>query len=503
MLRIKDLEYEINGKELYRELNLLFGKNQKVALIGRNGCGKTTLFRLIMGDLEPDKGEVQLLHEKVGHLPQILELPENEMVGEFIEKLIPESWEQYRALTILEKLKFENYDEYQLIGTLSEGQKMKLKLCELLLDDPTILLLDEPTNHLDINGIKQFEYFIKHFDGIVIMISHDRAFLNNTVDQVIEIENGVAQSYIGNYDDFVTGKEAWINRNSAEVRVFEKKKQALKKLIANSRKIKDGKKRGKAVRAAKKRYDREITQNEIVKYKEKNIRSLDLEGEVHKHKLIVKFDNLCKSFSTKPHLPSPYQGEVNSSPPYQGGARGGIEHTNIVFNNLSLEIRGRNRVWLFGPNGSGKSTLVKILMDELKQDSGEIKFGTNIRIGYFAQVHDKSIYDRELMEYFMERTGTPYESAFGPLARFLFRKADYGKKIGQMSPGERARLLFAIFTYNEYEFLILDEPTNHLDIPTKELIEKALQEYKGALLLVSHDRYFVEQVGMDKVLELG
>lgn len=474
MLRIKDLEYEINGKELYRGLNLLLGKNQKVALIGRNGCGKTTLFKLIMGDLEPENGSVQLLYEKVGHLPQILELPEDEMVGEFIENLIPESWEQYRALTILEKLKFENYDEFQLIGTLSEGQKMKLKLCELLLDNPTILLLDEPTNHLDINGIEHFEYFIKQFEGIVIMISHDRAFLNNTVDRVIEIENGEAHMYVGNYDDYVEGKEAWIDRNKAEVHVYEKKKQQLKKLLANARKIKDGKKRGKAVSAAKKRYEREIVQNEVTEYKEKNIRSLDLDGEVHKHKLIVKFEELSKSF-----------GE------------------NEVLRGLELEIRGRERVWLFGPNGSGKSTLVKILMGQLKKDSGDITFGTNIRIGYFAQIHDKSINDFGLMDYFMEKTGTPYEDAFGPLEKFLFRKADFHKKIGQMSPGERARLLFAIFTYNEYEFLILDEPTNHLDIPTKELIEKALQEYKGALLLVSHDRYFVEQVGMDKVLELG
>lgn len=474
MLRIKNLHHEINGKVLYRDLNLLLGNQEKIALIGRNGCGKTTLFKIIMGEVDPDKGELFMEGESVGYLPQILSLNSDEMVGEFIEHLIPESWEQYRAHIILDRLKFGFIDEYQLVGTLSEGQKMKLKLMEILLDEPTILLLDEPTNHLDIVGRKHFANFIKSFDGIVIMISHDRAFLNETIDRVIEIENATAQVYIGDYDDYKIGKAAWIEQNSNEVRLHQKKMAQLDKLLANVRKIKDGKKRGAAVGAVKKRIEREVKDNEVVKYMEKNISKLSLEGEVHQHKLIVGVENLCKSF-----------GE------------------NKVLENVNLEIRGRDRVWLYGANGTGKSTLIKILMKELKEDSGTIRWGTNIRTGYFAQIQDTSINDYRLMEYFMKITETPFESAFGPLERFLFRKEDFGKKIGQMSPGERARLLFAIFTFNTYEFLILDEPTNHLDIPTKELIEKALRDYKGAVLLVSHDKYFVEQVGVNTILKFG
>ena len=473
MLRIKNLYHEINGKTLYNNLNLLLGNNEKVALIGRNGCGKTTLFKIIIGEISPDKGDIISVGEKIGYLPQILDLPKEQLVGEFIEELIPESWEHYRAYTILNKLDFGEVNEFQLIGTLSEGQKMKLKLCEILLNEPTILLLDEPTNHLDIVGRNHFSNFISSFNGTVIMISHDRSFLNETIDRVVEIENAKAKVYIGDYDDYKVGKEAWKQRNKEEYNLHQKKLAQLDKLLTNVRKIKDGKKRGSAVGAVKKRIEREKRDNEVVKYSEKNIGRMELEGEVHNSKLIVNVEDLYKSYGD-----------------------------NQVLKSVNLEVRGKDRVWLYGANGTGKSTLIKILMKQIKKDSGEITWGTNIRTGYFAQVHDTSINNLKLMDYFMECTRVPYESAFGPLEKFLFRKEEFNKYIGQMSPGEKARLLFAIFTYSEYEFLILDEPTNHLDIPTKELIEKSLQEYKGAILLVSHDKYFVEQVGIEKILEL-
>ena len=355
----------------------------------------------------------------------------------------------------------------------SEGQRMKLKMIELLLEEPTTFLIDEPTNHLDIEGIMWFENYIKHLDINVIMISHDREFLNNCVDEIWEIENASLIRFVGNYDYYKKEKLKLINKWDQEYKLFLKRKAELEKLLENTRKIKDGKARGRAVEAAKKRIKREIENNSKEKYSEKTISKVKFYTAITHSKLMVSFEDVVKKYGD-----------------------------NTVFEKLSFDIRGGEKVWLFGPNGSGKTTIVRLITGKETSTSGNIKIGTNIRVGYFAQKQTHLNSNKNLVEQFIEETKCPYEKSFGHLKKFLFDKDMLRQRVGNLSPGQRARFAFAIFAYNDYDLLILDEPTNHLDIETKEVIEKSLANYKGTLLLVSHDRYFVGNVEITKILNL-
>ncbi len=448
------------------------GENKKIGIVGRNGCGKTTLLKLIAQQEEITSGLIVVEDETIGYIPQEFSFP-NVMAGEFVESLLDNDWEMYRAEILINQLKFDNYDPYQEIKTMSEGQKMKLKLIEVLLQEPTILLIDEPTNHLDIEGILWFEKYIKHLPKTVVMISHDREFLNNTVDEIWEIENKKLIRFVGNYDYYREEKLKLIGKWNQEYIEFLKKKAQLEKLIENVHKIKDGKKRGRAISSAKKRMDREVTSVAKEKYVNKKMVKVNFDTKVSEHKLMIRFDNVSKSYGKKE-----------------------------VFRNLSFEVRGGEKVWLFGPNGAGKSTMVKLIMQEVPITAGQITLGANIKVGYFAQTQHALDSNKNLLNNFLEATGSDYDKAFGFLRKYMFTKDDLARPIKFLSPGQRARYAFAIFAYNDYDLLILDEPTNHLDIDTTEVIEESLRNFKGTLFLVSHDRFFVERVGMTKVVNL-
>jgi ATP-binding cassette, subfamily F, member 3 len=472
MITGKNIIKTFIGDPVIDGLDFVMGNNHKIGIVGKNGCGKTTFLKLIIGEEELTLGNIDFESERVGYLPQEFSFPDL-MVGEYLENLLDESWEIYKVELLLSQLKFENYDPYQDIKTLSEGQKMKLKMIEILLEDPTILLIDEPTNHLDIEGIMWFEKYIKHLPKTVVMISHDREFLNNTVDEIWEIENKKLIRFAGNYDFYREEKLKLIDKWDQEYIQFLKKKSQLEKLLENVHKIKDGKKRGRAVSSAKKRIEREVTSNTKEKYESKKMAGVNFDTELSKHKLVIKFAKASKYFGTKK-----------------------------VFENLSFDVYGKERVWLFGPNGAGKSTLVKIIQDIESLTSGNVFVGPKIRIGYFAQRADQLDPSKNLLEFFLEATSCEYGKAFGYLKKFLFTKDDLPKLIRQLSPGQRARYAFAIFAYNNYDLLILDEPTNHLDIETTEVIEDSLRNFEGTLFLISHDRFFVERVGITKILNL-
>lgn len=472
MISAKNVTKTYAGDIILNGVDFKIGNNRKIGIVGRNGCGKTTLLKLINGIEELSGGNIDIQNEKFGYIPQEFDFPEK-MVEEFLEEQLEDLSEKYKIGILVSQLEFHNYDPYQIISTLSEGQKMKLKLIQTLLHEPTTLFIDEPTNHLDIEGIMWFEEYIKRLNKTVVMISHDRAFLNNTVDEIWEIENKKIIRFVGDYDNYKEEKLKLIDKWNEEYVLFLKKKKQLETLIENVRKIKDGKARGRAVEAAKKRYDREIEQNKKEKYESKKISDVDFSTDIRASKLMVRLDNVSKSYGSKE-----------------------------VYKELSFELRGQEKVWLFGPNGSGKTTMVKMIMGEEAPTSGEIKIGNNIKIGYFAQKQTHLDYQQKLLDHFMELTHASLSEALGMLKRFLFDKDAVQKRVSQLSPGERARFAFAIFAYNDYDLLILDEPTNHLDIEAKEVIEKSLSEYKGTLLLVSHDRYFVEQVGVNKLLNL-
>ena len=472
MIVAKALTKRYGDKDILVNTDFTLGNGKKVGLVGRNGCGKTTLLKILVGLEDPTSGSIQVTNEVLGYIPQEFSFPD-ELVGEYLEKKLSDNWEFYKVETLASKLKFHNFDIYQEIKTLSEGQKMKIKLIETLLKNPTTLFIDEPTNHLDIEGIQWFEEYIKNLDITVLMISHDRSFLNHTVDEIWEIEKCKILSFVGGYDNYKSEKLRLIDKWDAEYVRFLKKKTQLEKLLDNVHKIKGGKKRGSAVEAVKKRIAREIESDKKEKYVIKKVKDFKFDTDVRYGKLMIRFENVSKKFDRK-----------------------------TVFNNLNLELRGMEKVWLFGPNGSGKTTLVKILMGEEKVTSGSITIGENIKIGYFAQNQEYLKQNKDLLETFMGLTECDYGPAFGYLKKFLFDKDAIKKRLWQLSPGERARFAFAVFAHKNYDLLILDEPDNHLDIETKEVIEKSIAEFKGTLFLVSHDRYFVESVGITKVLNL-
>lgn len=472
MISGKNLTKKFDDRILFSNVDFKLSGKKKIGLVGRNGCGKSTLFKMIMGEEDITSGSISKVGEKIGYIPQEFDFPD-EMVGIYLEEVLDNSWEYYKIDKLAKQLQFTHFDPYQNLNTLSEGQKMKVKLMELMLQDPTILLIDEPTNHLDIEGIEWFEKYVKTLQIPVLMISHDRQFLNNVVDEIWEIEREGLIRYVGNYDNYKEEKLKLIDKWNEEFKAQERNTPQLERLLENVRKIGDGHKRSRAVSSAKTRIAR-LDKDKKEKYEKKVMKNVKMYTEVHSSKLMLRLTDLTK-----------YYGKTK------------------VFENLNLEIRGGEKVWLFGPNGAGKSTLVKIVMGLETPTAGEVKVGENIKIGYFSQIQERIKSRKNIKDEFIDRTNCFYGAVGNYLSKFLFSEKDITEKlVSQLSPGERARFEFAIFSFKDYDLLILDEPDNHLDIETKEVLEQSLRDYKGTILLVSHDRYFVGNSGITSVLNL-
>lgn len=472
MIKATNLKIEYS-KLIFQNVTFKLGNKEKVGLVGLNGCGKSTLLKILVG-LEPqDEGTVELVNEKIAYLPQEYSFEKDLLIGEVLESLVENQHEIYKVNKVLGKLKFEP-DWYQTVDTLSHGQKMKLYLAKLLVQSPTILLLDEPTNHLDIEGILWLEEFIKNFDGICIIISHDRAFLNTVTNKIFEIDEQKLNIFEGNYDDYLEQKHDAIAAQRTQFILQERRRQKFEQMITNIKSGAGGEKQSRALKAARKRMDREVLSNEIDLYKESKISDFNISGQNHKTKLIIKVKDLDFGYGKGSHL----------------------------FEKANFEMYGKEKIWFYGANGIGKSTLVKLIVGELQPTSGTVKIGDNLKYTYFAQDQKHVNYDQTVEEFFLKNTDVSYSGSFGILEKFLFTKDMRNKKIAKLSPGQRARLTFAVFAQKEYDFMILDEPTNHLDIKSKEVIETALREYQGAFLLISHDRYFVESIGVDRAITI-
>ena len=487
--------------------------NEKAALVGPNGAGKSTLLKIIVGELPSDGGDVILTKGKsLGYLAQHQEMMSGNSIYEEVrlakadiiamEKQIrtielelkhlsgdalDSRLETYNRLMaaferangyayeseitgVLKGLGFMESDFKKPVDTLSGGQKTRVSLGKLLLTRPDILLLDEPTNHLDLNSIAWLETYLLNYPGAVLIVSHDRYFLNRVVTKVLEIEQGKLMTYLGNYSEYAQKKE---QIRDAQLKEYLNQQQAIKHQEAVIEKLRSFN-REKSIRRAESREKMLEKMKPVEKPVEASTEiHLTLEPSCTSGNDVLNVEHLSKSFPSQP-----------------------------LFSDVSFEIKRGEHVAIIGDNGTGKTTLLKILNQVLAADSGTFTLGTNVNVGYYDQEHhvlhmEKSIFD-EISDDYPTLTNTEIRNV---LAAFLFTGRDVFKRIGDLSGGERGRVSLAKLMLSEANFLILDEPTNHLDIVSKEILERALNDYTGTVLYVSHDRYFINQTAT-RILDL-
>ena len=513
ILNATNISKSFGSNEIIKDANFLVNEHEKVAIVGVNGAGKTTLLKILTGEEHADSGNVILAKDaKLGYLRQInnvdstlsiidelytviehilnmekrmLEMQEQmkHLSGEELEEL----YSSYTALThsyelmdgyaakskvigILKGLGFDENDFDRKINTLSGGQKTRVFLAKLLLEEPDIILLDEPTNHLDLRSIEWLESYLLNYKGAVIIVSHDRYFLDKIVSKVIDIENAEVQMYSGNYSEFSSKKQMLLD---ARMKEYLNQQQEIKHQEAVITKLKQFN-REKSIKRAESRQKQleKIDRVEAPITHIENMRlSLDISKESGKDVLAVH--NLSKSFDEK-HL----------------------------FSNINFEIKRGERVAIIGDNGTGKTTLLKIINGLLPPDTGEIIYGSNVSIAYYDQEHqvlhmDKTLFD-EISDTYPDMSNTQIRNI---LAAFLFTGEDVYKKIGDLSGGERGRVSLVKLMLSKANFLLLDEPTNHLDILSKDVLESALNSFPGTICYVSHDRYFINKTAT-RILDL-
>ncbi|WP_060931443.1 ribosomal protection-like ABC-F family protein [Lachnoanaerobaculum saburreum] len=513
ILNATNISKSFGSNEIIKDATFLVNEHEKVAIVGVNGAGKTTLLKILTGEESADSGSITLAKDaKLGYLRQInnvdsalsiidelytviepilnmekrmsqMQEDMKHLTGSELEELyssytaLTHSYElmdgyaaKSRVVGILKGLGFEEADFDRKINTLSGGQKTRVFLAKLLLEEPDIILLDEPTNHLDLRSIEWLESYLLNYKGAVIIVSHDRYFLDKIVSKVIDIENGNVQMYLGNYTDFSNKKQMLLD---ARMKEYMNQQQEIKHQEAVITKLKQFN-REKSIKRAESRQKQleKIERVEAPQTYSENMRlSLDISKESGKDVLTVH--NLSKSFDHKK-----------------------------LFWDINFEIKRGERVAIIGDNGTGKTTLLKIINGLLEPDTGEVIYGSNVSVAYYDQEHqvlhmDKTLFD-ELSDTYPEMTNTQIRNI---LAAFLFTGEDVYKKIADLSGGERGRVSLVKLMLSKANFLLLDEPTNHLDIVSKDVLENALNNFPGTVCYVSHDRYFINKTAT-RILDL-
>ena len=473
MLIAKNLTYNHDGDDLFEEIDIsLDSKGQKrIAIVGKNGCGKSTLLKLLAGLLEPVKGNISMSGEVVEYLRQDINFEEKDgTVEEHLTALLEEEWMSYMIDMAFEEVGLAEETKGLKLCELSGGQKVRVGLVELLLKQPTILLLDEPTNHLDQESIEWLKGFVNNFNGSIAYVSHDRNFINTTANQIWEITpSKTIQVYSCNYDNFLVERYERYEKALKDFNFSQRERLELEewlKINANLPKYKFT----STVASKKKALERmeKVAPPEPVMDPRIKMHDLDYaeKGTVLSAKIIGK------SFETK-----------------------------TILENLEFKILHAEKVWIKGPNGSGKTTLLQILAGEDKNFTGTVTKRDGIKIGYlkqFSQLNDENT----IIDEFDARTEVEYTMVRSILANYLFPSEILDNKIKYLSYGQKRRLELAIMLTNKPDLLVLDEPTNHLDIFVREELEKFLLEQEVAMAIVSHDRYFIDKIGINKTIEL-
>ena len=513
ILACQNIEKSFGGMNLIHDASFHIEEREKAALVGINGAGKSTMLRIIMQEIPADRGEIILSRGKsIGYLAQHQELDsaltiydsllqvkqhildmelhmreiEKQMKhasGEELERLM----ETYSRLThefemengyaykselvgVLKGLGFPESDFEKEISTLSGGQKTRVALGRLLLSKPDIILLDEPTNHLDMDSISWLETYLLNYPGSVLIVSHDRYFLDRIVTKVIDIDNGKVSTFTGNYSAY-SEKKAQLRRDAYQAYLNQQQEiRHQEEVIAKLKQFN----REKSIKRAESR-EKMLDKIEVLEKPAEVNASMRiyLKPRVESGTDVLTVEHLTKSF---PSLP--------------------------LFSDLNFSIKRGERVAIIGNNGTGKTTILKILNELVPADAGVFHLGSKVHIGYYDQEHhvlhmEKTIFE-EISDDFPKLTNTEIRNL---LAAFLFTGDDVFKKISSLSGGERGRVSLAKLMLSEANFLILDEPTNHLDILSKEILEEALRNYTGTVLYVSHDRYFINRTAT-RILEL-
>ena len=494
-------KFFVIGENLLQGLSFEIQEGECVAILGRNGCGKTTLFRILTKEIDFDEGEVYVNpNKRLGLISQIPIFPEGYNVEDVLRSAYADLHRIQKRMRSLEDIMQTGASEAQLreydalcnqfqagggyemdvevdkicnglgisqeqrgqeFSSLSGGEKTRVNLARLLLEKTDILLLDEPTNHLDLNSVEWLEQYIKAFKGTVLAISHDRYFIDQVADRVIEIVDGHAEFYSGNYSFYMDEKQA---RFDLQMKQYEQEQAKLKQLGFTMERMKGWGINNRALyrRAMSIQHRMERIQKTEKPKTEKTMRASFGEKEFSGD-VVFKMKNVSKAFGDK-----------------------------VLFSDVNLNVEAGERIALLGDNGTGKSTFIKCLLGE-EDCAGKIQFGPTVKWGYLPQIihfdhPERSLYDTMLYE----KNCTP-QVARDRLGAFMFQGEDVFKTVGNLSGGEQSRLRLCMLMDEKINLLILDEPTNHLDIASREWIEAAIEEFEGVLLFVSHDRYFIEK----------
>ena len=494
-------KFFVIGENLLENLSFEIQEGECVAILGRNGCGKTTLFNILTGQMDYDSGEVYVNpNKKLGLISQIPKFPEGFTVEDVLRSAFTELLRLRRRMEALEgemavgatDAQLREYDTLanrfqtgggydmdvevdkicnglgisseqrgQEFASLSGGEKTRMNLARLLLEKTDILLLDEPTNHLDLRSVEWLEQYINAFKGTALTISHDRYFIDQVADRVIEIADGHAEFYSGNYSFYMDEKQA---RFDLQMKQYEQEQAKLKQLGYTLERMKGWGINNRTLyrRAMSIQHRMERIHRTEKPKKERTMKASfgekDFSGDI-----VFKMKGVSKSFGDR-----------------------------VLFSDVNLSVEGGERIALLGDNGTGKTTFIKCLLGE-EDCQGKIQFGPTVKFGYLPQiVHfdhpERSLYDTMLYE----KNCTP-QTARDRLGAFLFQGEDVFKQVGNLSGGEQSRLRLCMLMDEKINLLILDEPTNHLDIASREWVEAAIEEFEGVLLFVSHDRYFIEK----------
>ena len=461
-------------------------RGEKVGLIGPNGSGKSTLLRILAGELAPDAGHVAAPGRPViGYLPQEPRLPAGRTVEEVAAAGLPSEPSAWEVAAVLSALDFPPGRRAQPASTLSGGEATRLMLARLLLARPDLLLLDEPTNHLDVRMLEWLEAYLARYRGAVLVISHDRRFLDRAVTRILELDGGRLREFGGSYTFYAAKKEEERRRQAVEYRRQQEEIQALQEFIGRAlgraRAIGQGPKRGrdhygrvaekvaKQARAAQRRLDRI---ERVKKAWDADAVEARFEPEARHGGWAIRAHGLSKSYGAC-----------------------------TLFHDVTVDLAYGERLAIIGPNGAGKTTLLRLLLGREDPDAGEARLGPATRVGYLAQHQESLDLDQTLLQAVLEGRSASETEVRTLLACFLFRQDEVHKKVGALSSGERVRLALARMMASGCNLMVLDEPTHHLDIATRERMEEALEGYTGTLLLVSHDRRLLDRLA-DRLLIL-